>query len=65
VGAPESEVIVPAPRAIVISEAPPAPILLALYEDHGLVGRIELSPRAALQLAFDLMKHVVAKGAAA
>ena len=51
----------PAPHAIATTEGPAAPILLTLYTDSGLVGRVELSPVAALHLAFDLIKQVVNK----
>jgi len=63
VGATESEVIMPAPRAVVTSEAPAAPLLLTIYEDRGLAGRIELSPRAALHLALDLLQLVAVTAA--
>ena len=48
-------------RAVVTTEAPAAPILLALYANQGLTGRIELSQLAALQLAADLLHHVTTK----
>ena len=48
-------------RAVVTTEAPAAPILLALYANQGLTGRIELSQLAALQLAVDLLHHVTTK----
>jgi hypothetical protein len=49
------------PRAVATTEHRDAPILLSLYTDSGLVGRVELSPVAALHLAFDLIKQVVNK----
>jgi hypothetical protein len=51
----------PPPRAAVTSETPAAPVLVSLYTDAGLAGRIELSPRSALHLAADLLNHVIAK----
>ena len=51
----------PAPRAAVTTEAPAAPILVSLYTDSGLAGRVELSVQNALGLAVDLLNHITAK----
>jgi hypothetical protein len=45
-------------RAVATSEAPAAPILLSLYDDAGLVGRAELTPRQALRLVADLARLI-------
>lgn len=50
------------PRAVVTSEAPAAPILLSLYGEAGLAGRIELTPGQALRLASDLLGLAIGKG---
>jgi hypothetical protein len=54
----------PAPRAVATTEGPAAPVTVSLFNDSGLVGRIELSPRCALYLALDLLQLVVAKDCA-
>lgn len=48
-------------RAIVTSEAPAASILLSLYDQAGLAGRIELTPGQALRLASDLLSLAITK----
>lgn len=53
-----------APRALVTTEAPAAPILLTLYQAHGPVGRVELSPRSELHLAADVIIHATSKSEA-
>ncbi len=49
-------------RAVASTEAPAAPILLSLYGEAGLAGRIELNPDQALRLAADLLGLALDKG---